>query len=480
MNRCGNGRGRGHPFVESIGLGHRPTRMPQGILPYEIELTVDGDAGVTARAGLPLVIETMRALGVDRAIPCSRNFKGCLPGPRTRCECRTRTSAASAAPTTLKSISTSYIGWPMGLSTRRAARIAAAAGGAALAFGLVSACGDGSNSPASFEQACSDYAKSYCTAVAACDPVGSLIGWSDLQNCGQRVALECTTTLVPLGVFASPSQVQSCGQAYSAAVCDAPLGYGPAVPTACGSNLADGAPCSVDWQCRQGSYCNRHGDSWCGTCAPLPVPKAGQACPTIQGLESCLVRSYDDGPPRGVSLVCCIGDQCCDPYGTCGGAGATCKQLASAGQSCAVVDPKAVGVVFSCGRTSDGTQLDCVGPVGGTGRCVPETTVAGQPCDPALTNGPGCWGRLVCNPASKTCIPVPVASTGESCAQWGICAGRGSCVAGECVAPVADGAPCGNDVTFCHSPATCVTGDAGGDGGSTGTCTLPSGLTACH
>jgi hypothetical protein len=41
--------------------------MPQGILPYEIELTGDGD-GVTARAGLPLVIETMRALRLDRAI----------------------------------------------------------------------------------------------------------------------------------------------------------------------------------------------------------------------------------------------------------------------------------------------------------------------------------------------------------------------------------------------------------------------------
>jgi hypothetical protein len=39
----------------------------QGILPYRIETTDRSDT-VTARAGLPLVIETMRALAVDRAI----------------------------------------------------------------------------------------------------------------------------------------------------------------------------------------------------------------------------------------------------------------------------------------------------------------------------------------------------------------------------------------------------------------------------
>jgi hypothetical protein len=41
--------------------------MTQGILPYTIETTERSDM-VTARAGLPLVVETMRALGVDRAI----------------------------------------------------------------------------------------------------------------------------------------------------------------------------------------------------------------------------------------------------------------------------------------------------------------------------------------------------------------------------------------------------------------------------
>lgn len=39
----------------------------QGILPYRIE-TADDASSVTARAGLPLIVETMRALGVDRAI----------------------------------------------------------------------------------------------------------------------------------------------------------------------------------------------------------------------------------------------------------------------------------------------------------------------------------------------------------------------------------------------------------------------------
>lgn len=41
--------------------------MSQGLLPYTVETVPDGP-GVTGRAGLPLVLETMRALGLPRAI----------------------------------------------------------------------------------------------------------------------------------------------------------------------------------------------------------------------------------------------------------------------------------------------------------------------------------------------------------------------------------------------------------------------------
>jgi len=41
--------------------------MNQGLLPYTVE-TVAAPATVTARAGLPLVLETLRALGLDRVI----------------------------------------------------------------------------------------------------------------------------------------------------------------------------------------------------------------------------------------------------------------------------------------------------------------------------------------------------------------------------------------------------------------------------
>ena len=40
---------------------------PQGVLPYVVEITNRSD-GITAHAGLPLVLETMRALGLDAAI----------------------------------------------------------------------------------------------------------------------------------------------------------------------------------------------------------------------------------------------------------------------------------------------------------------------------------------------------------------------------------------------------------------------------
>src|SRR5512134_3273403 len=52
----------------------RPTAAPaadpamsHGLLPYTIETVPDG-AGLTSRAGLPLVLETMHALGLPRAI----------------------------------------------------------------------------------------------------------------------------------------------------------------------------------------------------------------------------------------------------------------------------------------------------------------------------------------------------------------------------------------------------------------------------
>ena len=40
---------------------------PQGLLPYTIEV-VEDDATLTGHAGLPLIIETMRALGVSEVL----------------------------------------------------------------------------------------------------------------------------------------------------------------------------------------------------------------------------------------------------------------------------------------------------------------------------------------------------------------------------------------------------------------------------
>jgi len=58
-----------------------PRRRRQGILPFVIEPAERGD--VTARAGLPLVVETMRALGVDElaasALPQPRRRRGFAP-----------------------------------------------------------------------------------------------------------------------------------------------------------------------------------------------------------------------------------------------------------------------------------------------------------------------------------------------------------------------------------------------------------------
>jgi len=41
--------------------------MKQGLLPYRVEVVEEADA-VTARGGLPLAVEAMRALGVSHAV----------------------------------------------------------------------------------------------------------------------------------------------------------------------------------------------------------------------------------------------------------------------------------------------------------------------------------------------------------------------------------------------------------------------------
>ena len=50
-------------FAEAAGSQRARREGRQGILPYVLEAAQRDD--VTARAGLPLVVETMRALGLD-------------------------------------------------------------------------------------------------------------------------------------------------------------------------------------------------------------------------------------------------------------------------------------------------------------------------------------------------------------------------------------------------------------------------------
>ena len=63
-------------------MGLRPRRRArQGILPFVLKLTDRED--VTARAGLPLVVETMRALGLEQVaraqLPAPKRKRGFTP-----------------------------------------------------------------------------------------------------------------------------------------------------------------------------------------------------------------------------------------------------------------------------------------------------------------------------------------------------------------------------------------------------------------
>ena len=177
----------------------------------------------------------------------------------------------------------------------------------------------------------------------------------------------------------------------------------------------------------------------CGTCAP--APQTGDSCADLT----------DCGP----TLNCIPASQKCEGYVLMGG-------------PCTPGTPCGVGLACVGYSASSGTP----------GTCQPETTMGGQPCS---FQGAGCdvFAGLACNAQTQTCGTAQIVGAGAACGlvanQEAYCSAAGTCVQGACQASAGVGEPC--DVANgppCITLARCI---LDGDGGTSGTCRIPSAST---
>ena len=313
-----------------------------------------------------------------------------------------------------------------------------------LAVVSVTSCG---NSGPSADQACTDQAQARCTKRMTCTGgVGITRTWGDMNTCLAREKLSCTIGLAAPLTGNSPVLVEQCVAAFPTYSCANFLNGNP--PAACivtGPKAAN-AVCAFAGQCST-TYCNSNKTSACGTCGPAPT--AGSSCTSSN----------------------CARDQ------ECVASTMMCQALGVSGTACNSTTP--------CGA-----DLSCVGAtMTSMGTCMVPAATAGMACGGTT---PGCDGTmgLYCGGmvGSKTCMTISYVGNGMPCGtltdgSFVGCSGGGACYTstglagsgemGTCKAPAADNMPCDTIVgPPCLTPARCIVA-----GGTSGTCTVPTGST---
>jgi hypothetical protein len=279
-------------------------------------------------------------------------------------------------------------------------------------------------SVAEAQQLCARHVEVSCALEGRCSRGTLSWIWGDVERCKQRTALKCVSTLTAPGSSWTAAQQERCTQALSQVDC------GAAYPAECQSMpgaLPEGSPCAISAQC-QNLYCRIEYGQLCGACTPKGGP--GAAC---RSLVDCQSGSW------------CIGK--------------LCSPARKLGEPC---DPTHRCV----------SSLVCLGEATGSGVCSAARAL-GEPCDPRGFECAGTPDFLYCKvPAGSamgTCQPEPLPGPGEPCGWFGeglsghlvACAANGLCSSdstqGTCVAPGADGAPCGG-TTACLDGARCFQG----------------------
>jgi hypothetical protein len=331
--------------------------------------------------------------------------------------------------------------------------------------------------PIAISNACADLAKARCTQNDACTGgLRNVALYGGEPTCEERVSLQCVVELSAPSIAQTAVTVEACAVSIATQSCADAFDEVPTaacVPIA--GALTTGAACIASSQCGS-TYCAIAPNAVCGSCAA--VPKAGDHC-----------GSTAECGDRG-GLTC---------------AGGVCIPIGQSGSPCTSAIPCGYG-------------LSCVGGTASApGTCQSAAADAGAACDPTGATAPSCGVDLglTCDPATRACVPTTYATGGAECGK--LDAGVAGCAAGACIITVPDagtivdagvdaadagdggddaatvdagpatapGAPttgvcaaAAKDGTECDvalgppclPPAQCVSGD----GGTAGTCMLPS------
>jgi hypothetical protein len=305
------------------------------------------------------------------------------------------------------------------------------------------ACSGTSNSGSvgpSPDQACADSAHAVCSKMQTCAPANIQSAYGGESTCETRIKASCLNALAAPSTGASPSQTESCAQAYPSYACADYLNK-MNIPAACQQvtgSIAAGGACEFAGQCQTG-FCAIAPGGACGKCATAPMQ--GDSCAQLTS---------------------------CGPTLTCARDMLVCTTVAAQGQACGAGEP--------CG-----TGLSCIAPggVGTAGTCQTAGVQVGAACDGSLKTGPSCDNALglYCDGKTKQCAQTAYA-TGETACGYSVDAGTlvectaGSCENGACAARATDNGACvvsdGGAATpsaGCLPPARCVA-----TSGTSGTC----------
>jgi hypothetical protein len=320
--------------------------------------------------------------------------------------------------------------------------------------------------------------------AGGCSPGRACLAVPGYERWGACIP-EVGPALTPVGCDAADPG--SCGpdRACRIACGGGPLDGTAACQIALGTR-ADGAACSYDLECRDGStcfatscagtvvrYCERlcktSADCAGGTAACLGFGCGGQASPFRICARACDPVGLTGGCPEGLVCNLARGDRtdCVCPRADAGGPGSSCQDS----QDCTPGHLCASGTGGStcrpiCRLDTDtcpaGTRCSALPDQKIYGACVPGAPPSA--CDPSAPDacaaaGIGC--TPVCDPQNPSavgarCAPAGTKAPGQPCATTAECAAGSTCSSGAC----ADGITRGTCVRHCRADRDCGGGSA--------------------
>jgi hypothetical protein len=263
-----------------------------------------------------------------------------------------------------------------------------------------------------------------------------------------------------------PLQGIACLSSVQALTCADLTTKGQPVPASCRESIAgqvdDGAPCYLDDECRNGSYCTASRTNTCpgaclpklgvgGDCSPAPCTFPGRcfpAPPCADGLACDGLTCKISGGPG--SACPCQDAYWCD---TLGGLPGSCKVPKTSGDCAIRLSPSVLVVplgVCATGYVCASTTATCLPLVGEGGDCSASPDVCGDgyhcsagSCISWPNVGASCgWGCIggYCDTSRSSPVCVAYQTTGGTCTADIQCASRscginGKCGPGHCASP---------------------------------------------